>query len=160
ARAGRASGRTRTTRRQGGMQGAGAGSDSGSAMQLSRLAAAAARVRGDIPLVVLDACIVAGAYFILFVFRFDLSLPDRYWHKFLIFVSWAVLVSLVSTGLWGAYGRTWQHAGVDEARRVAMAAASSAVVLIPLFGFGNPRVPLLVLFVGPFVIMVLQGLVR
>src|SRR4051794_25040823 len=145
---------------QGDMRHSADGPETGTAMRWSRVAAAAARVRGDIPLVVLDACIVAASYFVLFVLRFDLSVPDRYWQKFLIFLPCAVFVSVLSTWLWGAYGRTWQHASIDDARRVASAAICSAVVLIPVFGPGEPNVPLLVLFVGPFVVMVLEGLVR
>ena len=51
-------------------------------MRWSRLAAAAARIRGDIPLVALDAFVVAATYFVLFVLRFDLSVPNRYWDRF------------------------------------------------------------------------------
>jgi FlaA1/EpsC-like NDP-sugar epimerase len=126
----------------------------------SRIAASAARIRGDIPLVVLDALIVAGTYTLLLAFRFDLSVPERYWDRFLVFLPVAMVVTLVSTGLWGSYGRSWEHASVDEARRLVFASACSAVFLVPIFGRGEPNVPLLVLVVGPVVVMVLQGLVR
>ncbi|GMU78163.1 MAG: dTDP-glucose 4,6-dehydratase [Acidimicrobiia bacterium] len=126
----------------------------------SRLAASAARIRGDIPLVVLDAFLAALTYFSLFALRFDLDVPDRYWDRFEQFLPVAVVLTLVVTALWGGYGRTWQHASIDEARRVALTAPTVAVVLIPVFGRGDPNVPLLVLVIGPVVVMVLQGLVR
>jgi len=71
-----------------------------------------------------------------------------------------VVVTIIATGLWGGYGRTWQHASIDEARRIALTAPTVAVVLVPLFGRGAPNVPALVLVVGPVIVMVLQGLVR
>jgi FlaA1/EpsC-like NDP-sugar epimerase len=126
----------------------------------SRLASAAARIRGDIPLVALDAVLTALTYFSLFVLRFDISVPDRYWARFELFLPIAVLVTVIATGLWGGYGRTWQHASIDEARRIAFAAPTVALVLAPVFSQGRPNVPALVLVVGPVIVMVIQGLVR
>ena len=77
-----------------------------------------------------------------------------------MFLPVAVVVTLIATGLWGGYGRTWQHASIDEARRIVLAAPTVAVVLVPIFGRGEPNVPALVLVVGPVIVMVLQGLVR
>ncbi len=126
----------------------------------NRLAVAASRMRGDIPLVVLDALLAALTYFMLFQMRFDLDVPSKYWHRFAIFVPAVIVLTVLATGLWGGYGRTWQHASIDEARRIALAAVCVAVLNVPLFGLGNPNIPLLVLVLGPFVVMVLQGLVR
>lgn len=126
----------------------------------SRLASAAAGIRGDIPLVVLDALLAALTYFALFVLRFDLAVPDKYWNRFEIFLPVAVVVTVVATWLWGGYGRTWQHASVDEARRIALAAPTVALVLLPLFSRGEPNVPALVVVVGPLIVMMFQGLVR
>ena len=129
-------------------------------MSWSRLASAAAGIRGDIPLVILDALFAGLTYFSLFVLRFDLKVPDVYWNRFEDFLPIAVLVTIVSTGLWGGYGRTWQHASIDEARRIALSAVTVAIVLLPLFVRSNPNIPALVLVLGPMVVMVLQGLVR
>src|SRR3954454_2250380 len=114
----------------------------------SNLASSAARIRGDAPLVLLDALLAALTYFALFTLRFDLSVPGRYWDRFEWFLPVAVVVTIISTGLWGGYGRTWQHASVDEARRIALTAPTVAVVLVPIFGRGAPNVPALVLVVG------------
>jgi len=129
-------------------------------MRWSRIASAAARVRNDIPLLIIDAVLVAGTYFTLFVMRFDLEVPDRYWDRFEVFCPSVIAITLVVTALWGGYGRTWRHASIDEARRIACVAPTVAIVIVPLFGFGNPNVPMLVLTSGPIVVMVLQGLVR
>jgi len=126
----------------------------------SNVASSAARIRGDAPLVVLDALLASLTYFALFTLRFDLSVPGRYWDRFAWFLPVAVVVTIIATGLWGGYGRTWQHASIDEARRIALTAPTVAVVLVPLFGRGAPNVPALVLVVGPVIVMVLQGLVR
>jgi len=126
----------------------------------SRLASAAAGIRGDIPLVVLDALLAALTYFALFTLRFDLNVPGKYWDRFEVFLPVAVVVTVVATWLWGGYGRTWQHASIDEARRVALAAPTVALVLLPIFSRGAPNVPALVVVVGPLIVMVFQGLVR
>jgi FlaA1/EpsC-like NDP-sugar epimerase len=131
-----------------------------SQLRWSRLASAAAGIRGDIPLVILDALFAGLTYFSLFALRFDLNVPDPYWHRFEVFLPVAILVTIVSTGAWGGYGRTWQHASIDEARRIALSAVTVAVVLIPLFVRGTPNIPALVLALGPMVVMFLQGLVR
>lgn len=126
----------------------------------SNVASSVARIRGDAPLVVLDALLAALTYFALFTLRFDLNVPGRYWDRFEWFLPVAVVVTIIATGLWGGYGRTWQHASVDEARRIALTAPTVAVVLVPIFGRGAPNVPALVVVVGPVIVMVLQGLVR
>lgn len=124
------------------------------------MAVSASRIRGDIPLVVLDAMLAALTYLVLFQLRFDLDVPTRYWNRFAVFEPVVVVLTVVATGLWGGYGRTWRHASIDEARRIALAAVTVAVVNVPLFGLGTPNVPLLVCVLGPFVVMSLQGLVR
>jgi FlaA1/EpsC-like NDP-sugar epimerase len=129
-------------------------------LRWSWFAGEAARMRGDIPLVVLDGVLAALTYLTLIALRFDLAVPDRYWDRFEVFLPVAVVVTVVSTAVWGGYGRTWQHASIDEARRIALAAVTTGVVIVPLFGRGEPNVPLVVLLVGPLVVMVLQGLVR
>lgn len=129
-------------------------------MRWSRVATSAARIRGDIPLVVLDAFIAGLTYFTLFVLRFDLDVPEVYWRRFEVFLPTVVLITVVATGLWGGYGRTWRHASIDEARRIALSALTVLVVIVPLFARGKPNVPALVLVVAPVVVMVQQGLVR
>ena len=126
----------------------------------SHLASAAVGIRGDIPLVILDALLAALTYFTLFALRFDLAVPDKYWNRFEIFLPIAVVVTVLATWVWGGYGRTWQHASIDEARRVALAAPTVALVLLPIFSRGEPNVPALVVVVGPLIVMVFQGLVR
>ena len=44
----------------------------------SHLASAAVGIRGDIPLVILDALLAALTYFTLFALRFDRAVPDKY----------------------------------------------------------------------------------
>jgi len=121
---------------------------------------AAAGIRGDGPLVLLDALLVALTYFSLFVLRFDLAVPDRYWVRFEIFLPVVVILTVLATWMWGGYGRTWQHASIDEARRIALVAPTVAVVTFPLFTAGTPNVPALVVLVGPVIVMMFQGLVR
>jgi FlaA1/EpsC-like NDP-sugar epimerase len=109
---------------------------------------------------VLDALFVAGTYLVLFLARFEFAPPARYWTEFWTFLPVAVVATIVANALWGAYGRTWEHASIDDARRVVLASMSSGAVLLIVFSTRNPNVPTLVLLTGPFVVMVLEGLVR
>jgi FlaA1/EpsC-like NDP-sugar epimerase len=117
-------------------------------------------MRGDLPLVVLDALFIAGTYLVLFLARFEFAPPSRYWTEFWRFLPVAAVVMIIANALWGAYGRTWEHASIDDARRVVLAAITSGALLLAVFSTRNPKVPTLVLMTAPVVIMLLEGLVR
>src|SRR5580765_4389930 len=108
-------------------------------------------MRGDLTLVVLDAVFIASTYLVLFLARFEFAPPTRYWTEFWMFLPTAVVVTIVANALWGAYGRTWEHASIDDARRVVLASMSSGAVLLVVFSTRNPNVPTLVLITGPVV---------
>jgi len=103
---------------------------------------------------------IAGTYLVLFLARFEFDPPGRYWSEFWLFLPVAVVVTILANALWGAYGRTWEHASIDDARRVVLAAMSSGAVLLVVFSTRNPNVPTLVLLTGPVVVTALEGLVR
>jgi len=103
---------------------------------------------------------VAVTYLVLFLARFEFDPPGRYWSEFWMFLPVAVVVTILANALWGAYGRTWEHASIDDARRVVLAAMSSGAVLLVVFSTRNPNVPTLVLLTGPVVVTALEGLVR
>jgi FlaA1/EpsC-like NDP-sugar epimerase len=118
------------------------------------------RFRADLPLAFIDALLVAGTYFVLFMVRFDFAPPARYWDEFRVFLAVAVVVTITANALWGAYGRTWEHASIEDARQLFLASFSAGVVLLLTFVWGEERVPLLVILTGPIVVMVLEGAVR
>jgi FlaA1/EpsC-like NDP-sugar epimerase len=126
----------------------------------NRVARDTSRLKNDLPLAALDVLLIGGTYLVLFLARFDWNPPDRYWDHFWIFLPIAIVVTIVANWLLGAYGRTWEYASIDEARSVVTAGLASGVVLILAFSRQNPRVPLVVLFTAPIMIVFLEGLVR
>ncbi len=124
------------------------------------IARSAARLRGDYALVLLDVVFTIFTYLLLFALRFDFSVPTHFWNEFRVFLPVACLVSVLSMWSWGCYGRSWQHASIDEAVRLLGAGTTTAAVLIVSFMWGNERVPLTVVVVGPVVATFLYGLVR
>jgi FlaA1/EpsC-like NDP-sugar epimerase len=126
----------------------------------SQLARSAARVRSELPLVVLDCLMVAVAYTALLLLRFDFSAPASYWHRFAVFLPIALVVHLSMNWLWGCYGHMWRHASVEEARRLLLAGACTEVLLLLVFGFFHDRIPLTVLVIGPVLATVLMGATR
>jgi FlaA1/EpsC-like NDP-sugar epimerase len=124
------------------------------------VARAASQMRGDLPLAFLDAVMVLAVYSGLFLARFDLQVPDKYWDRFTIFLPIACLVSLAANGLFGCYGRTWRHASIDEALRLLGAGAVTGIVLLGSFLWGTERVPLTVLVAGPILATFLFGMLR
>jgi FlaA1/EpsC-like NDP-sugar epimerase len=61
---------------------------------------------------------------------------------------------------WGCYGRTWRHASIDEAVRLLAAGASTGAILLAAFVWGDERVPLTLLVLGPVLSTFLFGMVR
>ena len=121
---------------------------------------AASRAGIDIPMAVVDCCVVVGTYTALLLLRYELTVPPAEWRRFGTFLAVALVVHLVSNRLWGAYGQMWRHASVREARALVFAGATSAIVLLATFAWRADRVPISVVLVGPVVATILMGAVR
>ena len=121
---------------------------------------AAIHIRGDAVLVVIDLVITLVTYTLLVALRFDFAVPTAYRDRLEVFLPAACAVHLVTTWLWGGYGRTWRHASIDEARRLLCAGGTAGVVLFALFGWGDKHIPYTVLIAGPIVVTFLFGMVR
>ncbi|MFN8024866.1 MAG: nucleoside-diphosphate sugar epimerase/dehydratase [Acidimicrobiia bacterium] len=126
----------------------------------ARAANTASRVKGDLPLALLDVLICAGVYLLLIAVRFDFRMPPHYWDEIRVFIPVACIVSVGCNAAFGAYGRTWRHASIDEALRLVAAGALAGVILIGSFVWGKDRIPLTVLIAGPFIVTFLFGMVR
>lgn len=125
------------------------------------IARAASRIPGDVALAFLDCFLVLTAYTALVLLRFELSVPSHFWARLRVFLPVAVLVHLVANRLWGAYGHMWEHASIEEARRLLLAGLTSGAVLFGLFAWEGPlRMPLSVLLMGPLFTSLLLGAVR
>ena len=118
-------------------------------------------LRRDLPLVVLDAVIVAGVYLALLVVRFDGTVPSSYWRGFRVFIVIVLSVHLLSNASFGLYGQMWQHASVQEARRLLLAGAAAFMVVVIVGVVGDGRVvPRLVAVVGPLLALLGFGVLR
>jgi FlaA1/EpsC-like NDP-sugar epimerase len=112
-----------------------------------------------LPLVVLDAVLVGGAYLITMFLRFDLHVPERYWHQLVGFLPIAIVVHLTANRSWGLYREMWLHASVREARRVVLSSLTAAALLATA-SFVWLGIPISVLVVGPIFATVLLGALR
>src|SRR6188472_1658719 len=118
-------------------------------------------LRRDLPLVVLDAVIVAGVYLALLVVRFDGAVPSSYWRGFRVFIVIVLSIHLLSNASFGLYGQMWQHASVQEARRLLLAGAAAFMVVVIVGVVGDGRVvPRLVAVVGPLLALLGFGVLR
>ncbi len=83
------------------------------------------RLRRDVPLAVLDLALVFPAYLGPLALRFEGSIPHLYWHNFWIFIPIVAVLHLLANYAFGLYGQMWRYASIEEARRLALAGATS-----------------------------------
>jgi FlaA1/EpsC-like NDP-sugar epimerase len=120
----------------------------------------AARLRGDLPFIAVDAVLVASVYLGLVVLRFNGSVPNVWWVHFRLFLVAAICIHLLANRVAGLYGPLWRHAGIREAQRL-FSAGILTVITVPLVAALPPlRLPLSVTLVGPAVATGLVGLSR
>ena len=125
------------------------------------VARAASRVPADLSLALLDCFVVFAIYTVLLVLRFDLDVPSDYWDRFLVFLPVAMVVHLIANRVWRTYGHMWEHASVEEARRLLLAGVSSEIALLAIFVWPTRyRLPLSVLLVGPLLATIVMGALR
>jgi FlaA1/EpsC-like NDP-sugar epimerase len=125
-----------------------------------RLAARAVGNGSDRALAVLDAALVASAFAIVLVLRFDGAVPADIWRSFVFWLPFAVLVSLGSVWAFGLYGQVWRHASAQEARRLLGAAGSMLLVLSGVELILSRAVPWSVILLGTGAAVFLMGAVR
>ena len=110
-------------------------------------------------MVVLDALLVAVAFGIMLVIRYELQVPSEAWSGFLRFLPVAVVLFLVTNRVAGLYGPVWQHASIYEAQRILV--AGGIVTLILSAGIVVERiVPLAVAVTGGVIATGLLGVLR
>ena len=125
-----------------------------------RIARAANKMSSDLQLAFLDAVMVVVAYTSLLLFRFEFAVPTEYWERFRYFLPAVIAVHLVANRIWGCYGHMWQHASIQEARRLLLAGATAEVVIVVGFSFSSDSMPISVRAVGPLFATALMGAMR
>jgi FlaA1/EpsC-like NDP-sugar epimerase len=124
------------------------GLDRSGTRRLTGVAQAAARMRADLPFLCLDLGVLGAAYGVFLLLRFDGSIPQQSWWRFEHFVPVALALHILIQWACGLYGRIWEHAGVQEARRIVLACAAGLVAVIPLSQMSALRIPLSVAVLG------------
>ena len=113
----------------------------------------------DIALVLLDAALVAVAFGIMLVVRYELQVPSDVWAGFFIFLPGAVVLHLVANRFAGLYGPVWQYASIFEAKRILLA-GGAVTVLLTGWVFVDRLVPLSVALTGGVIATGLLGVLR
>jgi FlaA1/EpsC-like NDP-sugar epimerase len=129
-----------------------------------RLSLLATRVRSRMVFFLMDAAVVVAAFGIAEVVSLRDRAPADYWPKFLLFLLITLIVQLSANRVFGLYGRIWRHAGIEEARNIAMACLVTLAVLLALYPIGFEmhltRVPLQVIPLGCALTLLGIGLLR
>src|SRR5437763_667179 len=84
-----------------------------------------------------DACLVAGAYALAYVLRFD-SIPHRYQHLLAESIGFVVVGKLVIFGLFGLYHKLWRFVDQRDFESIVKAVVAASVVIVAVF-FVIPR---------------------
>jgi FlaA1/EpsC-like NDP-sugar epimerase len=129
-----------------------------------RLSLLATKVRSRMVFVLMDAAVIVAAFGIAEVVSLRDRAPADYWPMFLLFLFITLVVQLSANRVFGLYGRIWRHAGIEEARNVAMACLVTLVILLALYPIGFSlhltRVPLQVIPLGCALTLLGIGLLR
>lgn len=126
---------------------------------LTRVAAGAAKVRSDLTLALLDALLVASAFAVAIAVPFE-GMPGEQRSLLWVLIPLGVVVHLTANGVSGLYGRVWQQAGVQEARRVLIAGGSACLALLVMLLPVSTAMPITVVIPGSAMALVLCGGLR
>lgn len=126
----------------------------------SRLAAWSVHSKSDIALGVLDGALLATAFLVVLVVRFDAAVPSDVWRSVAVWLPFAVAVGLASLWAFGLYGHVWRHASADEARRLLGACGAILLILVGSELMRGQPVPWSVVFFGTGLGGFLLGAVR
>ena len=124
------------------------------------VASRASRLRGDAPLVGLDAIAVLLSLATVTVLEYGGSVPRVQWEALLSFLPYAAAVCIGVGASQGLYGNLWQHAGVREARQVVVAGAVTFVLLCTLTVLQDGGLSMSAVGLATVLATGLQGLLR
>jgi FlaA1/EpsC-like NDP-sugar epimerase len=80
--------------------------------------------------VAIDACLLALAYYLAYVLRFDSGIPHRYEELLADTIVFVVAMKLVVFALFGLYSKLWRFVDQKDFEAIVKAAVVSSVVLI------------------------------
>ena len=126
----------------------------------SSLAARSLRAPVDLTLALLDTILVAAAFALMLVLRYEITVPGHAWPRFWQFLAAAVVLQLLVNRLAGLYGPVWQHASIIEAQRILVAGGVATTVLLTWVLLGERLMPLSVVISGGLVATFFMGVLR
>jgi FlaA1/EpsC-like NDP-sugar epimerase len=94
--------------------------------------------------VAVDVCLLAGAYYLAYVLRFDAGIPARYEDLLVETIGVAVAMKIVIFALFGLYSKLWRFVDQGDFESIVKAVVVSSFVLIGilfLFSLGNADPP-------------------
>jgi FlaA1/EpsC-like NDP-sugar epimerase len=127
---------------------AGTGDTTGHGTRWARIAGWVVRSRADLALAVLDAAMLAAAYAVVLLLRFDGAVPSVIWGRFAWWLPVAISIGVLVTWAFGLYGQVWRHASVQEARRLLGATGSVLLILTGVEMMTGRSVPWSVIMLG------------
>ena len=125
----------------------------------ARLARRVVQMRGDYLVASLDIALTSAAFISALVLRFEGRVPGQFWRDFWVFLAIAVGITVLTNLAFGLYGKLWRHASVHEARRLAGAAGTVALLLFIVEQIDR-RTPYSVILTGVLGSYALMSLVR
>src|SRR5687767_11306280 len=94
--------------------------------------------RHSLPQLVVDAALVAAAYFLAYRLRFDQGIPPRYEELLTTTLPWAVPASVGVFALFGLYDKHWRYVTQRDFMAIAQAVLVATVVLMAAVGPFHP----------------------
>src|SRR2546423_2328872 len=88
----------------------------------------------------IDACMVALAYSMAYVLRFDPSIPHRYQVLLAESIAFVVVGKLLIFALFGLYHKLWRFVDQQDFETILKAVVAASVVLVAAFFVIPPRV--------------------
>ena len=80
--------------------------------------------------VVVDACLVATAYYLAFVLRFDSGIPERYQELLAVTIGFVVVLKVALFAAFGLYSKLWRFVDQADFESILKAVVVSSFVLI------------------------------
>ncbi len=114
-----------------------------------------------LPVLLLDAAIVAASYAAALALRFDGDVPGASVRFFAQAAPFIVAAHLVANFLFRIYRTSWKYAGMLDAVNIAVSIGAVSVLLFGINVFLNPRhIPLTVNVVAPALMVLAMGAVK
>lgn len=120
-----------------------------------------------VALVLLDALIMNGSYYLALLIRFYFGgsfrtekVEELYLPAFQKFWPWYTVLAIVIFALWGLYSRKWKNAGLREFNRLLAANLCTVVVMVAGTLLFVERMPVTYYVIGAVLQLALTALVR